>query len=430
MEEDKIELYSEEVEDLLGTPPRALVRWGTTVLFLVIGALITLSAVVDYPDKVIAPITITTPYPPSPVITRTEGNLSLMDYENGSWIEEGSILGIIKNPANEEDILALEKEIKNIEVYKPIHVLDFKPKQKLQLGSLQSLYSDFSTLFESYIIAFKASFDFQKIEQLEEQIQNIQNLNTKIQKNQLLVNQALQVSKERLDRKAGILKGQVIAQDEYDEANAKYLTDLQNKENGAMAIKKNNLLVNEINREITTIKKGIQLEENSSFVELTESIKKLEVAIKTWKENYLITASIAGKISFDPKVKSKMYVSKEMAIAMILPKEDDIMGKIDLAMKGAGKVNLQNDVIIKFDSYPYQEYGFVRGSIKHKSAFPRDNKFYVEVELPNKLQTSRGDILDFQPEIQGIAEIITDKRSLLSRIFDQILTALELVKET
>ena len=429
MEEDKIELYSEEVEDLLGTPPRKLVRWGITIFFLVICALITLSAVIDYPDKVIASITITTPYPPSPVITRRAGNLSLMNYADGHWIEEGEILGIIDNPAKEQDILALETGINNIKTYKPIHILDFKPKEKLQLGSLQTLYSNFSTLFEDYVVASKASFDIQKIGQLEEQIQNIQILNAEIQKNQLLVNQALEVSKERLDRKAATLKEQAIAQDDYDEANQQYLTDLQNKETGAMQIKTNNLLVNEINREITTIKKGIQLEENASFVQLTESIKKLGAAIKIWKESYLITASVAGQLSFDPKIKSKMYVSKEMAIAMILPKEDSIIGKIDLPMKGSGKVNISNKVIIKFDSYPYQEYGFVRGIIKNKSALPRDNKFYVEVELPERLRTSRGDTLVFQQQIEGQAEIITDSKSLLRRVFDQILTALEAVKE-
>ena len=86
-------------------------------------------------------------------------------------------------------------------------------------------------------------------------------------------------------------------------------------------------------------------------------------------------------------------------------------------------------MIIKFDGYPYQEYGIVRGEIKNKSAIPRENKFYVEVELPEGLKTSRGDTLEFQQQIEGQAEIITNSKSLLRRIFDQILTALESVKE-
>lgn len=429
MEEDKIELYSEEVEDLLGTPPKGLVRWGITIFFLVICALIILSALVNYPDKVIAPITITTSYPPSPVITRVEGNLSLMNYVDGDWIERDSILGLIENPANEKDILALELEIENIKEYKPSEILDFEPKEKLQLGSLQGSYSEFATLFESYLFASRANYDIRKIRQLREQIQNIEELNKKIGENQSVIDEALVVAKDRLDRKQKLLADDVIAQDVYDIANEQYLIALRDKEKGATEIKKNKLLINDINREITTIKKNIKLDETTSFVQLTESIKKLQAGIKEWKANYLITASVAGFLSFNPKIKSKMYVSKEMEIAMILPKEDNIMGKIDLAMKGSGKVQPKNDVIIKFAGYPYQEYGFVRGKIKSKSTLSRENTFYVEVELPKGLETNRGNTLDFQQQIEGRAEIITERKSLFRRIFDHIITAFETVKE-
>ena len=70
---DEIELYSEEVQDILGTPPRWLVRWGTTVIFIVVGLMLYMSWLVSYPDIVPAPIIITTPNFPSPVVSRSAG---------------------------------------------------------------------------------------------------------------------------------------------------------------------------------------------------------------------------------------------------------------------------------------------------------------------------------------------------------------------
>ncbi|MDV7402430.1 hypothetical protein RZS08_64005, partial [Arthrospira platensis SPKY1] len=60
-------MRSEEVQEILATPPGWMVQWGTTLVFVVLAALTALGWWFKYPEKAVAPLTITTQQPPIPV---------------------------------------------------------------------------------------------------------------------------------------------------------------------------------------------------------------------------------------------------------------------------------------------------------------------------------------------------------------------------
>src|SRR5262249_55132589 len=62
---DELDLHSEHVQEVLGVPPRWLVRWGSTVVFAIVVALVELSWILQYPDVIPASLFVTTPTPPS-----------------------------------------------------------------------------------------------------------------------------------------------------------------------------------------------------------------------------------------------------------------------------------------------------------------------------------------------------------------------------
>lgn len=428
-EANKIELYSEEVQDLLGTPPRWLIRWGTVVFFFVIAALIGLSAWVIYPDVVRAKVSITTPFPPTPIVTRTAGVLQILHFADGDSIVQGAVLGVLDNAAKYQDVASLEEQLLNIQGFTPTSILSFQPKNKLQLGNLQNAYSDFLTLFEDYQTALAANFDIKKIKQLQQQIENITALNEKLNSNQKTIAQAVKVAADQLDRQKILLAKGAVAQINVEDANVLYLEALRSKEQHDLEMMNNQLKINEIEREITTIQKDIKVTKSANFTRLEESIKRLQSEIETWKTTYVLTAPISGILDIPSTTKVKQYLSQETTIALILAQQNSIIGKLALQMKGSGKVKIGNKVIIKLDGYPYQEYGFVRGTIADKPAVPRKGTYDVEVALSDGLKTSRGRVLVFEEQVEGTAEIITDSRSLLRRVFDQLLTALESVNE-
>ena len=101
-----------------------------------------------------------------------------------------------------------------------------------------------------------------------------------------------------------------------------------------------------------------------------------------------------------------------------------------LQASGAGKVKIGHKVIIRFDNYPYMEYGTVSGHISSISLVPNNEYYSAEVKLDSsQLVTSYDLTLNFQQNMPGIAEIITNQRSLLNRISDPFRSALKRQKE-
>jgi len=96
-------------------------------------------------------------------------------------------------------------------------------------------------------------------------------------------------------------------------------------------------------------------------------------------------------------------------------------GKVDLPQVGSGNVEEGQEVVIKFDNYPFHEYGLIEGQVKRKSDIPQENNTYkLEVELMNGLRTSKGRELQFNQGMQGSAEIITKERRFLYRLFENV----------
>jgi hypothetical protein len=74
------------------------------------------------------------------------------------------------------------------------------------------------------------------------------------------------------------------------------------------------------------------------------------------------------------------------------------------------------------------EYGAIEGKVNKISLLSQPqntggttiNTYLLIVELPDQLKTNYGEILDFQHEIEGIADIIVKERRLIERLFDNL----------
>ena len=84
----------------------------------------------------------------------------------------------------------------------------------------------------------------------------------------------------------------------------------------------------------------------------------------------------------------------------------------------AGKLKKDNKAIIKLHSYPYREYGTVDGLIEEISEIPIKNMYSIKIRLPNQLKTGFEEEIIFKQRLTADAELITQDRSLLSRIFN------------
>ena len=86
-----IELRSDEVQEILGTPPRWIIRWGITIMLLVVVILILGSYYYKYPDMISARITILSENPPVQIVAKSNGTLDRIFIDNNQQVASGEV---------------------------------------------------------------------------------------------------------------------------------------------------------------------------------------------------------------------------------------------------------------------------------------------------------------------------------------------------
>ena len=130
----------------------------------------------------------------------------------------------------------------------------------------------------------------------------------------------------------------------------------------------------------------------------------------------LLIVLVAGSWFF----KYPDIVTAPVVVAVDTKYPNSLTGYVKLKTNVA-KVKIGQRANLKFASYPYLEYGMVKGVVGKIAAVPAGNSYEVEINLPNQLVSTYGKNLEFQQELSGTAEIITDDQRLLNRILQPAL---------
>jgi HlyD family secretion protein len=163
---------------------------------------------------------------------------------------------------------------------------------------------------------------------------------------------------------------------------------------------------------------------------LEEAYNRLKSSISSWEKQFLIVAPINGQVTFNRIWSENQNVKINEKVMTIIPgNSEKLIGKISLPLKGSGEVKEGHPVNIKFENFPYLEYGMVKGEVSNISKVPQDDYYTVEVILPDGLTTYYGIEIDFTQNMKGQAEILTDKMRLLQRIFNPVRSAISRQRE-
>jgi HlyD family secretion protein len=106
-------------------------------------------------------------------------------------------------------------------------------------------------------------------------------------------------------------------------------------------------------------------------------------------------------------------------VFVIVPETTRRLGRVPVTAGGVGKVSKGQTVRIKFDDFPYKEFGMVNGTVEAVSLVARQGQHMVTVSVPSPLVTHYGKTLPFKQEMTGAAAIITEDRRLIGRLFNE-----------
>ncbi len=419
---EDIEIRSEEVQEILGTPPAWLIRWGTTIAFLVIIGIISVSWFVKYPDIIPSKVVITTPSQPATVMTRSGGYLERLLVANEDSVVAGQQLAIMESNANVDDVLALEKKLEWLQE-KNSRISRFKPDRDWKLGEFQASLSRLMQIQKEYKLTNSKRFDLKKIEQVERQIEKVKDLKKALLKREKNEKKVLGLAKRNYDRSKELVLEGVISPKQFEDEEALYLQKKQGVDNLETQIINYDIQIANLESQINEIEQSTDLENSSKVITVVENVNSMLSEINTWKQQYILTAPISGKVSFTFLTEERQFVEGGKEIMIVVPNK--IMkpeGNAKLPIAGSGKVEIGQIVNIKLDGFPFYEYGMIKGKVKAMSAIPREGNYDVLIELPQGMKTTYKKELKFQQKMEGVAEIITKDRALIERIFEQLIS--------
>jgi multidrug resistance efflux pump len=424
-ENQKIELRSEEVQDILGHVPAWIVRWGILLILITVILIIAGSWFFKYPDIKRANVIITTENPPATLIARTNGKIQKLFVKDNQNVTTGTRLAIIESAADYRDVLLLDEitsEIRHIiPNFDMLVTLDLSSDYKL--GVIQQAYANFLKTHKDYQNFIALNYHEQKINALKSEVGKLEQHLKNLRDIRSLHKSELDLIQRQFKRDSDLFVWRAIAEAEYDKSKANLLGKKYEYQQSELDESQTDLQIATRNQDILDLELTASEERIRQENAWQASFENLVAEISKWKQNYLLEAPIDGIVSFTAYWSENQNVREGDRVMTIIPaNQGKIIGKINLPVQGAGKVAINQQVNIKIDNFPYLEYGMVRGIVRNISLVPDNQGYTVEVDLPDGLTTYYKKEIPFKQEMQGTAEVLTDQRRLLDRIISPIRT--------
>jgi HlyD family secretion protein len=425
----------------MGEIPAWILRWGITILFLVVLILVVGSCFFKYPDVIVSEMTLTGRYPVAQIVARASGKISKLYIDDEQTVIPHSPIAVIENPASTEDVFYL-KGLLNRYLNKPdSFLLHFNngsdvvgrhteqgntqtgrlrehAKVELSLGDIQSSYSSFLNILHEYDNYYTFNYYPQRIAATRAQIEKYRNNFQNQKRQQEVLENQFRLATGQYSRDSLLFERNVISPSEHETARNVYLQSRYSLESGYIGLENLQIQIGELEVNLLDMELQRAEKENLLLQNFRTSAEQLLNAINGWELNYCLSSPIEGKITFTKYWNENQFISAGENVFTVVPNADDeLLGRALLPVQRSGKVKVGQRVIIRFLNFPDQEFGIVNGRVHSISLVPAENNYRVEIALPSGLTTNYGKTLPVSYEMKASAEIVTEDLRLIERFF-------------
>ena len=335
---DNIELRSESVQDILTRPPHWMIRWGNTIIFIIMLMILLMSYFIKYPEFVPAPIIVTSQNPPEKLLARTNSKIEKILVKDHQEVKKNDILMVLQSTANYNDVLKLKKLVDSIS---PNQISSFPLSEtsKYKLGELQSDYNTFAKAFQDEKLFTRlkpyAPEDVATSQSLSENKGRIATLRQQLN----LENAKFDLTRKNYERSQQLFDQGVIAKMELENERIKYLQAQQNVKSVTLSISQLEEGINNLNKTKSGVAINTEKDKINYSSQTSQLFEQLRKSLKQWEQNYLILSSTNGMVSYQQFWGENQFVKAGDAILSILPKDKEaLVGRMSVPATNSGKI--------------------------------------------------------------------------------------------
>ena len=361
-----IELYSRESSsDMLGDMPNWLIHTGSYIVYGLIAGLLVGSCVFKYPDIVTTNVSIDDYSKTDWIMANEDGIIDEFFVSDGAKVKKNDTLGIIRNTASLDDVKRFCKVLTRVEWFYRTEDLSYLEEYPFDLimGEMSSSYEQFTEAVRANVFAMKYNAYNHRRSYMQQELKILM--------------------KDSVKNELAILNA------------------------------KRNLFEMELEHKQVTV-------QNKRLLEL--AYERMVNSLKSWENRYLIKSTNDGSVLLGKGWSINNRVSVGDTICSVISEyKGHPKGHIKLSQHQVADIAIGDKVNIELSKFPSHTYGYLLGEVSSVSYVPSNKTYAVEVELPDGMYTTSKLEVDYEVGLVGKAEIITSSRSILSRIFGQII---------
>jgi HlyD family secretion protein len=400
----------EEVQRMLGKPPGWALRWGITAVLLAVVLLLVLAWVIRYPDIVQARVVLTTEQPAVRLVAEQSGRLQSLLVADGEEVAAEQVLAVLQNSARTEDMLALEAWLLS-DTLAP-------PPKSLMVGTVQPLYAQLLRQYADYDFFRQRTDVAARLASLQTQLQYRRDLSLTLSQKEKALQREAELARQNLSRNQELAQSGNISQVDLEQTEAQLLRTERQLEDVKAEALQNQLRMEELQADRIQLQQLQSNEGMEKSLELQESRYALQTAIRNWKQQYLSVSPIQGRVSMREQLAEGQYLEAGQLLLTVIPfgNSDQILARGYLPVQNSGRVEVGMRANLFLDAYPQQQFGALPAKLERLSLLPEQGQYFIELSLPQGMETTYGQTLPFSQELPATANIITEDRRLLTRL--------------
>ena len=427
--------YSEPVQEIMGSIPSWITRWGVTVIAGIFALIIIGCCIIRYPQTLTSAITLTSENPPSDLASRYDGLLDTVCVVNGQKVSGGDLVALLSTPADYGDIMAVRDLLDSLSSRErdalPDAVSSPSLYENYRLGDLQSSWSELVRSCSAYLNWSEIDQSGHQKRLVEEQIGKNREYYGDLLVQKAVLEQDMRYELAGLERDSLLMLKGAISRAEYEATLKNWTSKKVSLASFEATLTSTQLSILKLRQQLTELEIQRQNEETEHLRGIMQQASQLKAQVAQWLEQYAVISPADGTVSLQKVWSRGQHVMVGDVIASVVPDNGDrVIGRLQVPSSGFGKVEEGQTVNVRLNGFPYMEFGVLKGVVESIPAVPQTVTtaegnsivYTVEVSFPDSLVTTYGKELPMVQQMDGTAEIITRDRRLIGQFIDPVLS--------
>ena len=411
--------HSEEVQEIIGAVPGWLLRWGISLFFTLLLLILLFAGFIKSPDIVYARLRVNAENSPQEVIARREGKLTKLFVKADQEVRKGEILGFIESNADHAEVLALSRLTDSLQV----EILDgnygvrgsITFNIRTHFGELQPALQELYLAYLQFLNYTPGGIYSKKERVIRNELHSLKLLEAQLGAQQKLNQEAYLLAATEFEAHKKLAEANVISRQEFRQHESKFLASRMPLHNTTSSLISNSITQEQKRKELMEMEHEVA-EQRAAFL---GKIQRFKSELDKWKREFVLISERDGKVVFQQALRQNQWLKMNQPIMYITDGQvgNKPFGELTLGQQSFGKIKLGQDVLIRLNAYPAQEFGLLRGRITYiSSVLQGDSAYTARVTLPEV--TSYNKAVNLQVGLVAQAEVVTAEQSLLGKILN------------